>query len=467
MTSQAELVIVGGGPAGLAAAIAARQAGMDPVVLDDNEQPGGQIFRQPPRAFSIDDLAGIGKDNVRGRKLLDEAARASVSVESGVVVWDAKPGSLSCCQGNKAWTLQFQTLILATGAYERPVPFPGWTLPGVFTSGGVQTMLKAQHVLVGKRILLAGTGPLNLVVANQLVDAGAQVVAVLELATPGISDLLPMLRGPWELLVDGIGYVTRLARRGIPIMRGWTIVEARGQEEVTSAVITQVDREWRRVAGKERTLEVDTVCLGFGLVPSTELSRLIGCEHRHAPQLGGWIPVHDEYQETSLPGVFVAGDGAGVAGSLVALEEGRVAGLRAALRVGCIDKKEFSAQAAPSIRRLRRLSRFRTMLDRISCPRPGLYECVTPETLVCRCEEVSAGDVRAVLDEGFTSLIELKARLRSGMGLCQGRICGPTLAELVAQWTGQPVEDVRPFSPRPPVKPVPMSALLDREEAAG
>lgn len=466
MTSPAQLVIVGGGPAGLAAAIAARQAGLEPVVLDDNEQPGGQIYRQPPRAFAVTDPSSIGKDFLRGRKLFEEAARAGVSVQSGVIVWDAKPGSLCCCQGDRSWTLAYQSLILATGAYERPVPFPGWTLPGVFTSGGAQTLLKAQRVLAGKRVLLAGTGPLNLVVANQLADAGAQVVAVLELAKPGLGELLAMLGGPWELLADGIGYVARLVRRGIPILRGSTIVEARGKEQVTSAVIARVDKDWRPIAGSERTLQVDTVCLGFGLVPSTELSRLLGCEHRYATQLGGAIPVHDEYGETSLPGVFVAGDGAGVAGSLVALEAGRVAGLRAATRLGRMTEKEFLGRAAPSIRRLRGLSRFRAVLDRISCPRPGLFERITPDTVICRCEEVAASDVRAVLDEGATSLIELKARLRSGMGLCQGRICNPTLVELVAQWSGQPVETVRPFSPRPPVKPIPMAALLNPEQAA-
>ncbi len=466
MTSPAQLVIVGGGPAGLAAAIAARQAGIEPVVLDDNEQPGGQIYRQPPRAFSVENPTGIGKDYVRGRKLLEKAARAGVSVQSGVIVWDAKPGSLCCCQGDRSWTLEYQSLILATGAYERPVPFPGWTLPGVFTSGGVQTLLKAQRVLAGKRVLLAGTGPLNLVVANQLADAGAQVVAVLELARPGLGELLPMLAGPWQLLADGIGYVARLVRRGIPILRGWTIVEARGKEQVTSAVTAQVDKEWRPIAGSERTLEVDTVCLGFGLVPSTELSRLLGCEHRYAAQLGGGIPVHDEYGETSVPGVFVAGDGAGVAGSLVALDAGRVAGVRAAMRLGRLTEKEFLGRAAPSIRRLRGLSRFRAVLDRISYPRPGLFERITPETVLCRCEEVTAGDVGAVLDEGATSLIELKARLRAGMGLCQGRMCSPTLVELVAQRTGQTAEEVRPFSPRPPVKPIPMAALLDPEETA-
>ncbi len=466
MTSPAQLVIVGGGPAGLAAAIAAREAGIEPVVLDDNEQPGGQIYRQPPRAFAVTDPSSIGKDYLRGRKLFEEAARAGVSVQSGVIVWDAKPGSLCCCQGDRSWTLAYQSLILATGAYERPVPFPGWTLPGVFSSGGVQTLLKAQRVLAGKRVLLAGTGPLNLVVANQLADAGAQVVAVLELAKPGLGELLAMLGGPWELLADGIGYVARLVRRGIPILRGSTIVEARGKEQVTSAVIARVDKDWRPVAGSERTLQVDTVCLGFGLVPSTELSRLLGCEHRYTTQLGGAIPVHDEYGETSLPGVFVAGDGAGVAGSLVALEAGRVAGLRAAMRLGRMTEKEFLGRAAPNIRRLRGLSRFRAVLDRISCSRPGLFERITPDTVICRCEEVAAGDVRAVLDEGATSLIELKARLRCGMGLCQGRICNPTLVELVAQWTGQPAETVRPFSPRPPVKPIPMAALLNPEQAA-
>jgi NADPH-dependent 2,4-dienoyl-CoA reductase/sulfur reductase-like enzyme len=466
MTSRrVQLAIVGAGPAGLTAALEAKAAGIDVVVLDENEQPGGQIFRQPPAAFHIADRTRLGRDHARGRKLLDAVSAAGIRVESRVTVWNIAPGHLACSRDDRSWTIESDAIVLATGAYDRPMPLPGWTLPGVFTSGGVQALLKSQRVLAGRRVLLTGTGPLNLVLANQLADAGATVVAVLELANPNPFELLPMVLGPWELLSDGIGYVTRLARRGIPLMRGWTLLEVRGTDQVESAVIGRVDRDWRTVEGSARTFEVDTICLGYGLVPSTELSRLIGCAHRYDARLGGWIPACDRYRETSIPSVFVAGDGAGIAGSLVAAEEGRIAGLRAAWRLGRLHDAAFGRKAAPALKRLRRLGRFRAVLDGLSAPRPGLFERMTDDTVICRCEEATFGDCRKAVADGAVSLMELKPAVRAGMGICQSRICGPTLVEVIAQQTGRQPETVMPFSVRPPVKPVAMAALL-REDAA-
>jgi len=464
-TERVDLAIVGAGPAGLSAALEAKAAGAEVLVVDENDRPGGQIFRQPPRAFRIEDRAKLGRDHKRGRALLDAVTAAGIGIETNTAVWNIAPGHLACCSGETSWEIQSGAIVIATGAYDRPVPLPGWTLPGVFTSGGVQTLLKSQRVLAGRRVLLTGTGPLNLVLANQLAEAGADVVAVLELADPGLFELMPMLRGPWSLLSDGIGYVRQLRRRKIPLMRGWTLIEARGTGQVTSAVIGQVDRDWRLIKGTERTFDVDTICLGYGLVPSTELSRLIGCEHRYDIALGGWVPNHDLYRETSIANVFVAGDGSGVAGSLVAMEEGRVAGLRAAMRLGKISEPVFTEKSASSLQRLRRLGRFRAILDGLSAPRPGLFERMTDDTLICRCEEVSLGDCRQAVKEGAVSLMELKPRLRAGMGMCQARICGPTLIEVLGGLTGQAPEAIKPFSQRPPVKPIPLAALLDSEAA--
>jgi NADPH-dependent 2,4-dienoyl-CoA reductase/sulfur reductase-like enzyme len=464
-TERVDLAIVGAGPAGLSAALEAKAAGAEVLVVDENDRPGGQIFRQPPRAFRIEDKSRLGRDHKRGSALLDAVTDAGIRIETNTIVWNIAPGHLACCSGETSWEVSSAAIVIATGAYDRPVPLPGWTLPGVFTSGGVQTLLKSQRVLAGRRVLLTGTGPLNLVLANQLAEAGAEIVAVLELANPSLFELMPMLLGPWSLLSDGVGYVRQLRRRKIPLMRGWTLIEVRGSDQVTSAVIGKVDRDWRLIKGTEQTLDIDTICLGYGLVPSTELSRLIGCEHRYDIGLGGWVPKHDLHRETSIANVFVAGDGAGVAGSLVAMEEGRVAGLRAAMRLGKISEAVFSEKSAPSLQRLRRLGRFRAILDGLSAPRPGLFERMTDDTLICRCEEVSLGDCRQAVKEGAVSLMELKPGLRAGMGMCQARICGPTLVEVLAGLTGQAPETITPFSQRPPVKPIPLAALLDSEAA--
>jgi hydrogen cyanide synthase HcnB len=261
-------------------------------------------------------------------------------------------------------------------------------------------------------------------------------------------------------------------RQTVEVMRAlwrtpvWTrtgLVRIEGEREVERAVLARLDGDWRPVAGTERRLDVDTVILGYGLVPSPELADLAGCALAYDAGRGGWIPAADRERlmATSVPGVFVAGDGAGIGGADVAEQEGRLAGLGAALHVGRLDPERARARAVPALRALRRFTRFRRTLGRVLAPRPGFYDLVTDDTVVCRCEEVSGADVRAAIAEGAHGVAEVRGVTRAGMGLCQGRFCVATVCGLLGRWARMTPEAAGRLPPRLPARPVPIPVLAD------
>jgi thioredoxin reductase/bacterioferritin-associated ferredoxin len=459
---QTEVAIVGGGPAGIAAAIEAARAGAQVTVLDENPQPGGQIYRQLPPEFSIDDRKIVPREHLRGQALVAELGRHPIRFEGGAIVWGAfEPNVLEVASAARTWRLQARAVIVATGAYDRPVPVPGWTLPGVITVGGAQTLLKAQRILPGRRILMAGTGPLLLVVAAQLAKAGAGIVAVVDpVPILALIRQMPALLRAWSLLRDGLAYRWTVRRAGVPWIAPSVITRIEGDGQVERAVIARADADWRPVDGTERAFDVDTVCLGYGLVPSVELLRLMGCDLHYDDRADAWVPRRSRTFETSVPGVFAVGDGAGVAGVKVALEEGRVAGAAAARIVRKLtDARADSIMAGPR-RRLAGLQAFREAIDSVYWPRPGLRDLATPDTIVCRCEEIRRADIERAVRDGAASPTQVKAWTRAGMGACQARMCAGPTAHLISGALGRPVGEIGAYTARPPLKPVPVSALV-------
>lgn len=396
-----------------------------------------------------------------GQRLLAELAQADVQVLTDTVVWGIFPEEASyllCLYGPPGTPrrLRADKVILAPGAYDRPVPFPGWTLPGVMTAGAAQVLLKSQQVLPGRRVLLSGTGPLQLILASQLIGRGAEVVAILD-ANP-----LPWVGwryvgavwGQWDHLRQGWDCWRTVRRVEVPIRWGHTVVRAEGDRQVEQAVIGAL-----KGRGNER-LAVDTICLGYGFVPAVQLSSQAGCEHRYRPDLGGYVPLRDEWLQTTLPGLFVAGDGAGIGGKDAALLEGQLAAMAVAAQLG----QEVARARVESVRReLSRQRRFAAVLNALF-PFPSyLWNLMTDDTIVCRCEEITVGEVRQAVADGATTPNAVKGLTRAGMGRCQGRMCGGPVAHVVAQETGQPVEAVSRFTSRPPVMPVPLAGLLEEE----
>ena len=460
---ECDFVIIGGGPGGVAAAIEAGKAGVNVTLLDENERPGGQCLRQFEKGFKVADPEALGPDYKDGQELLHQlnSMQDKIRYLNNTLVWGIfEDRTLALARNGTTSSLRFKHLLVATGAYDRPVPFPGWTLPGVFTAGGAQKLVKSECVLPGQNILLAGTGPLQLVLADQILKAGGRIEAILEAGHIGKNWLrgLKGIWGNWDFLKEGMRYLRSIQKAGVPLLRSHVILEARGDGQVEEAVIAKVDKNWRPRLNTARSIKVDTICLGYGLVSSTELTMLAECEHKYDLRQGGFIPLRKANMETSVPGIYAVGDGAGVAGRKVAIEEGCIAGISVASTLGSISSAKAREQIKPSRKRLDKIIRFRKILDDISLPRKGLYELATDDTVICRCEEITLKQIKTALADTI-QIKDLKRMTRMGMGPCEGRMCGPSVIEMLRHRLNAPVEDVGCLNPRPSIKPVALGVL--------
>jgi thioredoxin reductase len=325
-----EMVCVGAGPAGLAAAVAAARNGVQVVVYDENDRPGGQLFKQIHKFFGSREHRAMERGFDIGKSFLDEARQLGVEVSLDSVVLGAyENGTLNVMVRDRIEPVKAERILVATGASENMIPFPGWTLPGVIGAGAAQTMANIHGIRPGNTILMVGSGNVGIIVSYQMLQAGCQVAAVID-AAPKI--------GGYAV------HAAKIARAGVPFYMSHTIKAAHGQNRIEAATIIGVDTQWKPVAGTEKRFSVDTICIAVGLNPTTQLLRMAGCKTVHVPGLGGRVPAHDLNQETSVRGIYVAGDAAGIEEASTAIIEGRIAGLAIARSLGYLDEPAFLTQ---------------------------------------------------------------------------------------------------------------------------
>ncbi|WP_175976233.1 NAD(P)/FAD-dependent oxidoreductase [Burkholderia sp. BCC1047] len=471
MSAALQPVIVGAGPAGVRAAEALVDAGLRPVVIDENARWGGQIYRQPPAEAAF----------VRGKRMLYgfEAAKADavhrtmaallphVDYRPNTLAWSCGAGRVDTLQDGREVTVPYSHLIVASGATDRMLPVPGWTLAGVYTLGGAQVALKAQGCAIGRRIVFAGTGPLLYLVAYQYAKAGARVAAVLDTSPlrRQAAAAPALLRMP-SIFAKGLYYNGWLRAHGVAIETGVTLERVLGDPHVTGLA-------WR-AAGDDaqptppRVLDCDALGLGFGLRSETQLADLAGCRFDFDPLNRAWLPERDAAGRTSVRGFYVAGDGAGIAGADAAEASGRRAALALLDDAGIASRSPSSQPDAAALERtLARIGAFRAGLEAAFAPPAEQAARCPDDTIVCRCEEIDAGTLRRCVREGAaTELNRLKALTRVGMGRCQGRMCGDAAALVLAAETGRPLADVGRLRAQPPVKPFPISAALAGDDVA-
>ncbi len=466
-----DVAVVGAGPAGLSAAVTAGEAGCSVAVVDAYAQPGGQYFKQLPRQFHAARPDSLHHDGDIARNLTVRADRLnSLHTLNATTVWAAERPStnggmftLHVLGATSVREVRANSVILAPGAYDRVLPFPGWDLPGVTTAGAVQTLVKSQRVLPGQRVLLAGSGPFLLPVAAGLVEAGARVVAVCEATRPLWSRPLASARllKHASKLYEGFDYLRVLVRNGVPMKYGYAVTEVIGQERAATATIRNLSEDWEPRAGHEERLSVDWVGVGFGFMPANELSFTLGCAHTYDSVQGASFVSHNDYMETSVPGILVAGEITGIRGSAVALLQGSIAGMTSAFRLGHLDGQSTAMRRA-SLRRAyaRRLDFASTLID-LFAVRPGWMQWLTPETIICRCEEVPFGEVRdAVERRGARDVSTVKSLTRCGMGPCQGRMCGYAVTAITAHLAKRAPAEVGALTPNTIVRPTPLGEIL-------
>jgi NADPH-dependent 2,4-dienoyl-CoA reductase/sulfur reductase-like enzyme len=465
------LAVIGAGPAGLAATVAAAAHGVRVTLIDSAARAGGQFYRQPAIELNAGRPQALHHQWRAWERLRDALAR---HVEAGCVthltdrhVWlverqlerqaggaDRNAFTVHALLGPEQQDpveVRADAVLLATGGYEKVFPFPGWTVPGVLTAGGAQAMLKGTLAVPGRTAVVAGTGPLLLPVATGLAAAGVEVAALVESADPkAFARRTRALAAQPGKVAEGARYAAQLLRHRVKLLTRHTVVQAHGDDRLEAVTVAALDTDGRVRPGTARRIACDTLAVGHGMVPHTDLAETLGC------RLDGTDVQVDDEQRTDVPGVWAAGETTGIGGAALSLAEGHIAGRSAAARLnGTEPDPRIWAPAAKSRTKLRE---FFAALDTVYAPPARWTDLVTDDTVVCRCEEVTGGAIREAVDGlGAGDVRTVKLLTRAGMGWCQGRMCGPAVAGLAGC-------ELTP-SRRPFARPVPLGVLARAGEA--
>jgi NADPH-dependent 2,4-dienoyl-CoA reductase/sulfur reductase-like enzyme len=448
------VVVIGAGPAGLRATEVLAKAGLRPLLIDEAERPGGQIYRQPPAgaARPAEALYGFEARKARALHRLLADLRERAVYRPGALAWNIFETAVDLLGPDGYEQITFDRLVLASGAMDRVLPFPGWTTPGVFTLGAAQIALKAQGVAIGRRVALVGAGPLLPLVTYQYLEAGANVVAALDVTpfAPKVR-VLPGLAAEPATLLKGLWYTARSALLGRPIRSGVRALKVEGEFRVEAIV-------WTDLGGRAHRVECDAVGASFGLRSEAQLADVAGCRFIFEPVTRQWIPERSPEGRSSRRDVYLAGDGAGIGGADAAELQGERTALTLIADLGePVDAKRIAGLDAA----LARAQRFHAALER-AYPFPmHLIEAIGDEEIVCRCENITAGALRATARERDASeMNRLKALSGCGMGRCEGRVCAPAAAEILASARAVDIEAVGRPRANAPVKPIPIREAL-------
>lgn len=460
MKNKYDAIVIGAGPAGLACSAEMAARGLDVAVLDEQASPGGQIYRNitkaTPRQHSI-----LGSDYTEGLDLIKAFKEAQIDYLPQTRVWQAEQtGDVYLSRNGASQKLSADYLVLSTGAMERPVPFPGWTLPGVMTCGGMSNLFKDSSLSPREPVVLAGSGPLLWLVAEHLFALDAPIVAILD--TTPLKQLFPAMKHMpralkrFGFMMKGVKLIADVymsaMKKKVPVYKNVKNLRAEGEERLKQVKATS--------GSKELSFDATTLLVNEGIIPNTSLLRQVGCAHTWDPVQRFWHPEVGVDGRTNLPAVFVAGDGNFVHGAKSAEYKGRLAALTIAREMHRISPAEFEEQANPVRRELELDISPRPFIDALYAPRKELFQ-ITDETIVCRCEGVTAGRIRGLVKEGYADHNEIKAIIRCGMGPCQGRMCSSAVFELIAEGSSIAPEKIRQHRLRPPIKPVSLQELAN------
>lgn len=460
MADRVRLAVIGAGPAGLAAAAEAARCGVEVLLIDEQKAAGGQIYRAIERANGATKEI-FGAEYRLGESLVKEINAPTVTHLNGATVWQVTPErEIYLTKDGISREVTAECIIIATGAMERPMPFPGWTLPGVMTAGAGQVLLKTAGLIPKGELILAGSGPLLLLVAAQFLRAGGGIGAIVETTPRGnylrAARYLPAAIRDGGFLRKGMVLLREIGKHNIPHYKGASNLEAAGHGKVETLRFNCRNRQ--------HELPCSTLMLHMGIVPNVQITRSLNLNHEWNALQRCWRPRRGEFGETEIEGLMVAGDGGGIGGAMVAEIEGRMAGLRAAVKLGAIGAGECRPRLDAERRKRSYHLAARPFIDALYTPS---REFLSPpdDTVVCRCEEVTAGQIREYVGLGCLGPNQAKSFGRSGMGPCQGRFCGLTVSEIIAEERDKPLTDIGYYRIRPPIKPVTLGELAAMHES--
>lgn len=453
MQQQWDVLVVGAGPAGMLAAATAAENGLEVILIDEQERPGGQIYRSVGAPNSERHFLEE-EDRRQGLRIVQRFLNSGAEYLPGATVWFAEPGRVICSHEGCSREIRTNIMVLATGAMERPVPFEGWTLPGVMGAGAADILYKGAGILPEGPVVLAGNGPFIPLVGSHLASLGVQIAGVLDTRprsnnVAAISGLLPAL-SDLPFLMKGLSLLKKLKGSGAPFYHDVRSIKALGK--------TRLEQVSYFSSGKEHRLEAATLLVHQGVIPRIHMSRMLDLDHVWDKVQRYWHPVCDDKGRSSHDRIYVVGDGSFVHGAQASGFKGELAGIDALLRLKVISRAEAEERGAAARSALRQALAPRRFVDRYFAPRADLYD-MADHIMVCRCEGVTAGDIRRAVVEGCRDLNDIKLRTRCGMGPCQGRMCGPAMAEIAAGALAENVPNLTPLRFRPPIRPIPLNEL--------
>ncbi|WP_145032936.1 FAD/NAD(P)-dependent oxidoreductase [Pantoea ananatis] len=462
MKERIDLLVIGCGPAGMAAASRAAEHGLSVAIIEERASAGGQIYRGLADG-PFRKRRELGADYLAGKSLLARFDAFNIDAFFGASLWridfEGETKIATFLWQGKKQRMVFRKLLIATGSIERPVAFEGWTLPGVMNTGAAQLLLKQSGIAPDGRIVLAGNGPLQLLFAQQLLSLGIAITAILDTAPP-VSHAGIVLKQLFSLiphtpkLMKGARMLSAIKRAGIPIHHNVSALKATGEGRLDAVQFT--------ANGSAHLLKADVLLMHEGVIPNNHLSQAIGCRHHWDEQQACFRPELDEYGESSINGIFIAGDGASIRGAVAASATGDIAVLRILeqLQKGT-GASQQALQKAMALRN--KEQRFRPFLEQMYPP--GLARApFSDNTLICRCEEVTAGELRAAVHDGAIGPAQAKAFTRCGMGACQGRTCGSIVSRFIAEEAQLDMNAVGSYRVRFPLKPMTLGDMSDFDQ---